>query len=63
MINERMLELLLLGDIIDTYKCYKRGGVTNIEGQNYNNDEILNRYTTLLQEFISPYVINKDSKE
>ena len=58
-----MLELLLLGDIIDTYKCYKHGRVTNIEGQNYNNNEILNRYTTLLQEFISPYVIDKNLKE
>lgn len=60
---ERMLELLLLGDIIDTYKCYKHDGVTNIEGKNCDNDEILNRYTTLLQEFISPYVIDKNSKE
>lgn len=52
-----MLELLLLEDIMDTYKCYKHDGVTNIEGQNCDNSKILNRYITLLQEFLSPYVI------
>ncbi len=60
---ERMLELLLLEDIMDTYKCYKSDGVTNVEGKNCDNSKILNRYTTLLQEFINPYVIDKNSKE
>ena len=63
MIAERMVELLLLGDIIDTYNCCNSGRVASIEGKDYDSIKVLNRYSILLQEFLSPYVIDKNSKE
>lgn len=58
-----MLELLLLGDVLDTYTNDKLVGTIEIEGSNYDLNKILDRYRTLLQEFLSPYVIDKNSKE
>lgn len=57
-----MLELLLLGDILDTYND-KSNGIIKIEGIKCDYTEIINRYQTLINEFISPYVIDNNSKE
>lgn len=63
MINEKMLELLLLADIIDTYLDNALMDTIEIEGAYCDFKKILSRYRTLLREFISPYVIDNDSKE
>lgn len=53
MINERMLEFLSLAEIMYS------GMVLN----GYDLRKINERYEELAKELLSPYVINKDSKE
>lgn len=58
-----MSELLLLSNVLDTYFCDRRTNVIKLDGEEYNYDKIYERYKVLMKEFLSPYVIVKDSKE
>lgn len=55
MINERMLEFLSLAEIM--------GSGIVMDGKEYNLIKLSERYGELAKELLSPYVINKDSKE
>lgn len=62
MINERMLEFLSLAEIINNWELMRFAGiVTNVK--DYNWEKVHKRYQELAEELLSPYVINKDSKE
>lgn len=56
-----MIELLVLGDFISTYNIRRKKDY--IEGKMCDGQKICERYCTLAKEFISPYVIDKNSKE
>lgn len=61
---EKILELLLLSHVLENYFLDRRTNTIQIDDKEYcNYDEIHNRYKVLMKEFLSPYVINKDSKE
>lgn len=63
MIQERMLELLLLSNVLNNYFCDRRTKVIKLNGKEYDYDKIYKRYRILMEEFLSPYVIDKNSKE
>ena len=64
MINERMTELLLLMWCLDGLENENEVlEETELNGTYYNLHEMIHRRDTLLKEFLSPYVINKDLKE
>jgi hypothetical protein len=60
MIPEKMLELLILGDIFKQYDedtMYKKFIDTN-----YDIDKLDNRYFELGKEFLTPYALDKTEK-
>lgn len=61
MIKERMLELLSLAHILDNWGTSGKNII--IEGKEYSWIKIYDKYIMLVKELISPYVIDKDSKE
>lgn len=63
MIQEKMSELLLLSHVLDNYFCNRETNMIKIGEKYYNYDKIYERYKVLMKEFLSPYVINNDSKE
>ena len=62
MINERMLEFLSLAEIINNWELMRFSGIV-IDEKEYNWEKVHERYQELAEELLSPYVINKDSKE
>lgn len=67
MINERMLELLILNSVLSELpeKEFKRdSGILKLNtGEVIDGNKLYERYCELIKEFLSPYVINKNSKE
>lgn len=61
MISERMLEFLSLAEILNhwTVRCNK----ITIDGVEHDWNRVYSKYITLAKELLSPYVINKNSKE
>lgn len=57
-----MLELLLLNHVLKSF-CYNPNHTITISGKVYDYDKIYKRYLILMDKFLSPYVINNDSKE
>lgn len=59
-----MSELLLLGHVLRNYYCDVRNrNIIRLNGKEYDYDKIYERYKVLMEEFLSPYVIIKDSRE
>ena len=54
MINERMLEFLSLAEILNNW---------NKSNEIYDLNKVYDKYKSLAKELLSPYVINKNSKE
>lgn len=54
MINERMLEFLSLAEILNNW---------NKSNEIYDWNKVYDKYKSLAKELLSPYVINKNSKE
>lgn len=63
MIIEKMSELLLLSHVLNNYFCDRKTNVIKIEEKYYSYDKIYERYKVLMKEFLSPYVIDNNSKE
>lgn len=67
MIPERMLELINLSLILQTVEVHELeladGVLETVTGDSVNVHMMEERYKELLREFISPYVINNNSKE
>lgn len=62
--SEKMSELLLLGHVLRNYYCDVRNrNIIRLNGKEYDYDKIYERYKVLMEEFLSPYVIIKDSRE
>lgn len=62
MIEEKMSELLLLSHVLKDYFCDVRNRI-RLNGKEYDWDKIYERYKVLMEEFLSPYVIDNNSKE
>lgn len=60
MIKEKMIELLVLSEIIDGLP---KEGILIRKGKQYSKEKLFNRFDKLLEEFLEPYVIESDSKE
>lgn len=58
--GSEMVELLILEQIITTYKNKQ---FTDIYNKKYNMEKLLNRYNELSELFMEPYVKNPDSEE
>lgn len=63
MIQEKMLELLLLNEVLSEYYYNYARNRIRLNGKEYDRDKLCERYNTLMEEFLSPYVIDNDSKE
>lgn len=65
MINEKMLELLILTNIFEYGQLVIRNAkqILIYNDKQYNYDKLLYRLQELEDEFLSPYIINSDSKE
>lgn len=64
MILEKMSELLLLSHVLRDYYCDIRNRkIIRLNGKEYDYDKIYERYKVLMEEFLSPYVIDNDSRE
>lgn len=62
--SEKISELLLLSHVLRNYYCDVRNrNIIRLNGKEYDYDKIYERYKVLMEEFLSPYVISKDSKE
>ena len=57
-----MLEFLSLAEIINNWKLMRFSGIA-LDEKEYNWEKVHERYEELAKEVLSPYVINKDSKE
>ena len=57
MINEKMLEFLVLQEIIKQNKLKFHNKTIEFEGKKYDYDKIKQRYKKLASEFLEPYVI------
>jgi hypothetical protein len=62
MINERMIELLLLSDIVNNAIQSETDEIIYFNNKPYNAFEMIKRYNELTAEFIEPYVIDSDPK-
>lgn len=60
MIPEKMLELLILMNIEQNTQFNKELNQWIIE--NYDDNQINQRYFTLIKEFLNPYALNKTEK-
>ena len=56
MVNERMLELLILGKLFDTVDA------DDLEAQGYDAEAMTSRAEELAMEFLKPYVIDNAEK-
>lgn len=64
MIKERMLELLILSEVIPNVGNYNEELCTlEYNGRQYNDMKLEQRYRYLIEEFLEPYVIDSTSKE
>lgn len=59
MIKERMLELLILENIMQFDEIY----MLSFDGRYYDGEKMEKRYKELKKEFLEPYVIDTISKE
>ena len=57
-----MLEFLSLAEILNNWTSTRKGEI-RIDDTIYNWDTIYNKYKSLSKELLSPYVIDKNSKE
>lgn len=57
-----MLELLLLNHILKAF-YYNSDHTVTVGDKVYDYDKVYKRYLILIDKFLSPYVINNDSKE
>lgn len=62
MILEKMSELLLLSHILNNYYRDVKDRI-RLNGKDYDYNKIYGRYKVLMEEFLSPYVIDNDSRE
>lgn len=62
MTQEKILELLLLSHIETDFYHDVNDHIT-LYRKRYNHKEIRKRYIALMEEFLSPYVIDNNSKE
>lgn len=64
MIKERMLELLVLSEILtDVGNCNIDFSIRTFNGNQYDNDKLGQRYKCLIEEFLEPYALDSTSKE
>ena len=67
MISERMLELLVLNSLLSAVNAKKfkeNNGILPLNtGEEIDGNKLVERQSELAMEFLSPYVINKNSKE
>lgn len=65
MINEKMLELLVLTNIFEhsQLSIYDTDQILIYNDKRYNYNKLSYRLQELEDEFLSPYIINSDSKE
>lgn len=64
MIKERMLELLVLSEILtDVGNCNIDFSIRTFNGNQYDNDKLEQRYKCLIEEFLEPYALDSTSKE
>lgn len=61
--KEKLLELLLLSHVLNNYFCDRKTNTIKLEEKEYDYNKIYRKYKVLMGEFLSPYVIIKDSKE
>lgn len=59
MIKERMLEFLILENIMQFDKIH----MISFDGKYYDGEKMTKRYKELKKEFLEPYVIDTSSKE
>lgn len=57
-----MLELLLLNHVLKAF-YYNSDHTVTVGDKVYDYDKVYKRYLILMDKFLSPYVINNDSKE
>lgn len=63
MINEKLLEILVINRVFDELDFNSDKYEWTYRGNEINIDELNNRYTDLIDEFLEPYVIDTISKE
>lgn len=67
MISERMLELLVLNSLlsgVSTKEFKENNGILPLNtGEEVDGNKLVERQSELAMKFLSPYVINKNSKE
>lgn len=67
MISERMLELLVLNSllsVVNAKKFKENNGILPLNtGEELDGNKLVERQSELAMEFLSPYVIDKSSKE
>lgn len=63
MILEKMSELLLLSHVLNDYFRNDVRHRLRLNGKEYDYNKIYERYKVLMEEFLSPYVIDNDSRE
>lgn len=57
-----MLEFLSLAEILRNWEVTRKGEII-IDNTAYNWDAVYTKYKSLAKELLSPYVIDKSSKE
>ena len=64
MIKERMLELLILSEVIPNVGNYNiELGTLEYNGNQYDDTKLKQRCRSLIEEFLEPYALDSTSKE
>lgn len=64
MIKEKMLELLILSEVIPNVGNYNEELCTlEYNGRQYDDMKLEQRYMCLIEEFLEPYALDLTSKE
>lgn len=63
MYSDKMIELVLLQQIIVQDELWKESDSYVWNGKEYNVEKLLNRFRELRSDFLEPYVIDSTSKE
>lgn len=64
MIKEKMLELLVLSEVLtDVGNCNTEFSIRTYNENQYDNDKLEQRYRCLMEEFLEPYALDSTSKE
>lgn len=64
MIKEKMLELLILSEVIPNVGNYNEELCTlEYNGRQYDDMKLEQRYRCLIEEFLEPYALDSTSKE